>query len=208
MQNKICRSCKIEKELSEFPKKNSNKDGFNNTCKKCCSDKSREYYSKLENYKNKRRERTALKKQDASWVEKNKLRQKELRLKKKEENPEKYKQYLADKKKYREENKQKYMFLSSRSRARYANIPYNLTEDDIIIPEYCPILGMKLEFVERNNNLNSPSIDKIIPELGYVKGNVRVISRKANMMKLNCNFEELKTFSKNILKYIEDYENK
>lgn len=47
---------------------------------------------------------------------------------------------------------------------------------------------------------NSPSLDKIIPQLGYVKGNIIVMSMKANIMKANATKEELINFSKNILK--------
>lgn len=56
---------------------------------------------------------------------------------------------------------------------------------DIIIPETCPMLGIKLEFGfdKQGGNFNSPSLDRIIPELGYTKGNVMVISKRANMIK-------------------------
>lgn len=45
-------------------------------------------------------------------------------------------------------------------------------------------------------------MDKIIPEKGYVKGNVRVISALANLMKNNATIEQLINFSKNIISYI------
>lgn len=38
---------------------------------------------------------------------------------------------------------------------------------------------------------DSPSIDRIIPELGYTKGNIRVISNRANLLKSNATIEEL-----------------
>jgi hypothetical protein len=38
---------------------------------------------------------------------------------------------------------------------------------------------------------NSPSLDKIKPEYGYIKGNVCIISNKANTIKNNVNYEEL-----------------
>jgi hypothetical protein len=45
-------------------------------------------------------------------------------------------------------------------------------------------------------------LDKIIPELGYVKGNVRIISTLANTMKSNATKDQLLTFAKNIESYM------
>lgn len=51
---------------------------------------------------------------------------------------------------------------------------------------------------------NSPSLDIIIPSKGYVKGNVWVISNRANRAKSNLSLEELKTLVYNLeLKYNE-----
>ena len=75
---------------------------------------------------------------------------------------------------------------------------------DLIIPEYCPLLGIKLEYEPgRTNNSNTPSLDKIDPTKGYIKGNVRIISYKANTMKNNATREELELFAKNILNYLD-----
>lgn len=126
--------------------------------------------------------------------------------KRKNQDLEKHNLYLLNKKNYRIINKSKYMLRAAKFRAKVNNIPFNIDISDIIIPEYCPILGIKISLDERQGDMKGPSLDKIIPELGYIKGNIEVICRKANMMKLNCTFEELKLFSKNILKYIEKYE--
>jgi hypothetical protein len=60
-----------------------------------------------------------------------------------------------------------------------------------IITDVCPVFGTP--FVWYGNNLNalSPSLDRIIPSLGYVKGNVVVISVKANAIKSNATLQEI-----------------
>lgn len=75
------------------------------------------------------------------------------------------------------------MFCTAKARAKKQGVPFSLSVDDFEIPESCPILGLKLEPGNRKVHFSSPSLDKIIPELGYVKGNVAVISNKANMIK-------------------------
>jgi hypothetical protein len=69
-------------------------------------------------------------------------------------------------------------------RAKKIGVEFDLTVDDIIIPEYCPILGVPLErSVGNTANPNSPSVDRIDSTRGYVKGNIAVISYRANVIK-------------------------
>ncbi len=145
----------------------------------------------------------AVKRLDPEVKNKDKKQKSETYLSHKIANDEWYKNYLGNKKIYRSKNRQKYLFLSCRKRAQLENLPFDLVESDIVIPEFCPILGIRLEFSEDNKNLNTPSVDKIIPELGYIKSNIMVISRKANMMKLNASIKELKLFAQNIINYVE-----
>lgn len=54
---KICRLCNIEKDLSEFYKRNQHKDGFDTRCKDCVNEYARKYYINNDNkYSNKRKE--------------------------------------------------------------------------------------------------------------------------------------------------------
>ena len=77
-------------------------------------------------------------------------------------------------------------------RAAKAGIPFNLEREDIIIPTHCPILGIELKWNQgKGYHPDSPSVDKINPKLGYVKGNVRVISARANLLKNDATVEEL-----------------
>jgi hypothetical protein len=43
-------------------------------------------------------------------------------------------------------------------------------------------------------------LDKIVPELGYVKGNVQVISTLANTMKNQASIEQLLTFAHSVIR--------
>lgn len=78
---------------------------------------------------------------------------------------------------------------SIQTKCKERNIPFNLTQEDIAIPKYCPVLG-----VELNRDFNSPwcaTVDRIKPELGYVKGNVIVVSKRANCIKSDATVEEM-----------------
>ena len=68
--------------------------------------------------------------------------------------------------------------------------------------ENCELLNIPLNWNDGPRDKNTPSLDRIIPELGYVKGNVKIISNLANTMKNCASAQELLTFSKNINKYM------
>ena len=86
------------------------------------------------------------------------------------------------------------MVQMAKHRARAKGVPFDLTEDDITIPVFCPILGVKLErgIGGKGKNDNSPSLDRIKPEKGYVRDNVIVVSNKANRMKNDGSPEDLR----------------
>jgi len=88
-------------------------------------------------------------------------------------------------------------FYNSKKRARDYSLDFNIDPIDCISPKYCPILGIKLEQNSgKSFSENSPSLDRIDPKKGYVKGNVQVISMKANRMKNDGSIEELLLISK------------
>lgn len=84
----------------------------------------------------------------------------------------------------------KYLIQAARARSRRLKLQFSITYLDIPIPECCPILGIKLY---KNNKIsyNSATVDRIIPEKGYIKGNVMVISCKANQIKNNGTPDEI-----------------
>jgi len=89
------------------------------------------------------------------------------------------------------------MWLSAKVRAKKKHVPFNIELSDVIIPAFCPLLGIPIRKSKKSLSPNSPSLDRIIPALGYVKGNVRVISHKANTAKSNLTIEEMETLLTN-----------
>jgi hypothetical protein len=83
------------------------------------------------------------------------------------------------------------MLYDAKRRATKFGIPFTITKDDIVVPEVCPILGIKLKRGGRGGSASSPSLDRVIPALGYIKSNIQVISNKANAMKNDATFEEI-----------------
>ena len=85
----------------------------------------------------------------------------------------------------------KFILRNAKQRALRYGLPFDLTEDDIVIPDRCPVLGIPLVFNEGNFKDDSPSLAQFIPEQGYVRGNVAVISHKANVMKSSATIQEV-----------------
>lgn len=94
------------------------------------------------------------------------------------------------------------LYRHAKKRALTKELEFNIELKDIHIPKKCPILKVPLICSTRY----SPSIDRIYPDKGYVKGNIAVISTLANSMKANATPQELLIFARNIKKYMDLYE--
>ncbi len=92
------------------------------------------------------------------------------------------------------------MLARAKSRAKKNNLPFNLELGDIVIPDICPLLGIKIKSTEVRNSPNNPSLDKIIPEKGYIKGNIWIISNRANTLKNDASLQELELLVENLKK--------
>ncbi len=102
----------------------------------------------------------------------------------------------AAKERERRKNDWKYkpaihMLNNSKQRAKAAGLEHNLTSDDIVIPDVCPVLGIKLETGDRKEHYNAPSIDRIDNTKGYLKENVVIVSTRANLLKKDATIDEL-----------------
>lgn len=90
----------------------------------------------------------------------------------------------------------KFILRHAKLRSQWRDIEFNITEEDIVTPEYCPILGVKLTKDDRRYGY---SLDRIDPKLGYVRGNVWVVSQLANAMKWDSSHEERLAFANWVL---------
>lgn len=95
----------------------------------------------------------------------------------------------------------KYLLIHAKSRCKHLGdrIPFTLTPDDVTYVTHCPILGVELDYCSTKSKRgqvadNVASLDRIIPELGYVPGNVNIISWRANKLKSNITLDEMQAF--------------
>jgi hypothetical protein len=166
---KKCTKCKEYKELDLFHKNKSRKDGKHPYCKRC-------HGEKVSAWKKANPEKHAAR--SRAWAK---------------ANPEKE---AARHSAWQKAHPEKSMLYSAKQRAKQSNLEFNLEINDIQIPERCPVLGITLERGNTNADKDSsPSLDKILPEKGYVKGNVQVISNLANRMKSNATFAQMVAFA-------------
>lgn len=92
-------------------------------------------------------------------------------------------------------NRAKYLYQVCKARAKKNGLDFSIIPEDIIIPEFCPILGVRIVMEELSHKEQyGPSVDRIDNARGYVKGNIMVISKKANAMKNSASIEELNKF--------------
>lgn len=110
-------------------------------------------------------------------------------------------------KRWRKINQLSLMYSRARSRAKKKGIDFTITKEDVVIPYYCPLLGVPLVNKYEDPAVSRdhvPSIDRLDSTKGYTPDNIWVISFQANRMKNTASREELNTFCKNWLKYYED----
>lgn len=89
----------------------------------------------------------------------------------------------------------KTIYKNLKQSAQKRNIPFLINIQDlynITIPLTCPILGIPIFFNTNKVEDNSISFDRIDNNKGYEKDNIIVISFRANKLKSDASFEEIK----------------
>lgn len=113
-----------------------------------------------------------------------------------------HKEELKEKKiKYLTNKYEVVLFRSAKNRATRDNKSFSIEVSDILIPEYCPYLGVKITKILGEGKVwTNASLDRIDNSKGYEKENIEVISLQANIMKHQATPEQLIIFAKSILK--------
>ena len=78
-----------------------------------------------------------------------------------------------------------------KARAKRLGLAFNLTLADLVpLPTCCPVLGLPLRYGTSSNDPCAYSLDRIDNSLGYVQGNIAVMSNRANRLKNDGTLEE------------------
>ena len=174
--SKICSACKQVKEISVFYKNRRSRDGYACECKECQALYDKKYYEK-----NKEKITARVNKYRQENNEAVKIRKANYRQRTKRKRPSILNALLSN----------------ARERAKLKKLPFDLTMEwiETVVVSHCPITLEPLDrardqVVDGKPGPNSPSIDKIIPELGYVQSNCAIISHRGNMIKSNGTIDE------------------
>lgn len=188
---KVCGHCRNEKPSAEFRKNGSAKDGLSSVCN-VCADASRSTTMKRYRKENLNRDAYAdltkkacpkcLESKDRVEFGLDRNRHDGLclvcrRCKKAKDNE------------WARKNKARVLFTSAKRRANALGLQFDIDVTDVVIPENCPVFGTEFVLGDRER---SPSLDRIKPDSGYIKGNVIVVSLRANRLKSDATLEELR----------------
>lgn len=101
---------------------------------------------------------------------------------------------------YRKTRPLKYLYNLAKGRSKERGIDFSLDVSDLVWNDYCPLLGLCLNQHDPDMDYHA-SLDRIDSTKGYVKGNVMIISYRANRIKSNAVAEELLILGRNLKKY-------
>ncbi len=172
----LCTKCNIDKPESEFFKRINAVKKFRSHCKACCRIGNQNWA-----LANPEAAKEAHRIGQAQWVAANPDKANAITrravLKQAHTNPERR------------------LWATARGRAPALELAFNIEISDVTIPTHCQVTGEKIELNQFEKKYirpdNAPSIDRIIPELGYVKGNVDVLSNRGNRLKNNMTLKDV-----------------
>jgi len=189
---KTCKECKKEFNESEFytqrHKRKSKEKGIyiletlSSYCKECDRAKSKKIKSK-DDYK----ERMNTKRKERKRID-----------------PEYRNKINKQKRESSRNNPERRLLAHAKSRSKKHGYNIDITIEDIVIPDKCPLLDVPFITGTKDCYLYTPTLDRIDSSKGYTKDNIWVICMLANTMKSSATKEQLLTFTKNIQKHFQD----
>ncbi len=90
------------------------------------------------------------------------------------------------------------MLYAAKQRAKRDGLEFAIQIDDVSIPQTCPLLGVALSVNQDTAGPNSPTLDRIFNDRGYVRGNVIVVSYAANRCKGGLRARDLALIARNL----------
>jgi hypothetical protein len=101
---------------------------------------------------------------------------------------------------YRRTNPERFALRGAKRRAKNSGVPFMLTEADLPpIPDCCPVFNTVFRYGNGRVLPESLTLDRIVPTLGYLPGNVMWLSHRANVMKQDATIDELHKFAQWVL---------
>jgi hypothetical protein len=196
MDTKICKDCLVDQPVANFTRNKWLKDGLNNRCKPCdnahqmarINASPEDYKAKRLAYRNANREeyREYSRRAKANMLLKDPRYPATSWANRRAKDP---RTFWA-----------KSVMAQVKVRCKKKGLPYDIDWPYIlsITPVVCPIFNLPLVFTGGRGGFHAdaPSVDRIIPAEGYVRGNVVVISLRANSIKRDATLEELQAITR------------
>lgn len=88
---------------------------------------------------------------------------------------------------YKDQDWKVLLYNRAKTRATKLGREFTITVDDIVIPDVCPVFNVPMV----RGTKYAPSLDRMDSTKGYVPGNVKVISLRANVIKNDATAYEL-----------------
>jgi len=104
-------------------------------------------------------------------------------------------------KRYLDKDHRERMIAGAKKRKKLYGFDDSLAAQDIVIPRFCPVLGIELRTSvglgskTLENFYYSPSIDRIDCSKGYTKENIQIISFRANCLKRDASLWEIRALA-------------
>lgn len=195
---KSCSMCHITKPMDSFYKAGWSADGRHTRCKECLSFLAAEHWKRSPDFSEER------KRKNREWREENKEYVAEMKKSRSTDDTRERARILAFERRrrdpekaraiHRDWNHRRWEFHATQNckvRAKRKSVPFSMQPSDLlkengILPEFCPIFPhIRLDYNGGHDRRCWPSVDRIVPELGYITGNVWVTSIAANVWKNN-----------------------